>query len=373
MLAFLKARIPGPDGKLDAKKSHGILRGTSRNTAPGKLLAARPLTGGFAGTTYWGVHSFPATNSKGETRFIEFKVVPASGDVTLPKDAAKAKSADFLHDDLDNRIPAGDVRFNVMALLDRPGDPTRDVTIRWPDEDSREAVRLGTIVITAVGAERCVRRVHLRSGKTRRRHRSSAGRDLCGAARRLRHLAGEASLIGQTQFPLIKTRFPRAPCASRRHTAGADADHGRKHPRKMALIGKPGRHRNLGQRQIADGHQLLGCASRAGEAATVRRQAGGDSKRAGKMAHREAELGRDLLQREFSAEIGLEPFAGAPHLPRRKTAAGRSGDALQSAIGLRDVHGECQHHVIDEKLVGLGRPTQRLQERRADMTDDASS
>ena len=45
-----------------------------------------------------------------------------------------------------------------MALLDRPGDPVMDVTIRWPDEDAREAVRLGTIVITGVEAERCVRR-----------------------------------------------------------------------------------------------------------------------------------------------------------------------------------------------------------------------
>ena len=34
------------------------------------------------------------------------------------------------------------------------------------------------------------------------------------------------------------------------------------------------------------------------------------------------------------------------------------------------MRGEREHRVIDEKLVGLGRPTQRLQERRADMTDD---
>ena len=39
-----------------------------------------------------------------------------------------------------------------MALLDRPGDPVMDVTIRWPDEDAREALRLGTIVITGVEA-----------------------------------------------------------------------------------------------------------------------------------------------------------------------------------------------------------------------------
>ena len=38
----------------------------------------------------------------------------------------------------------------MIALLGRPGDPVLDVTIRWPDEDEREAVRLGTIVITGV-------------------------------------------------------------------------------------------------------------------------------------------------------------------------------------------------------------------------------
>ena len=115
-------------------------------------IAAHPPPESFAGTTYWGVHAFPATNAKGETRFIKFKIVPAGGEVTLTEDAVKAKSADFLYDDLESRITSGDVRFNVMALLDRPGDPTMDVTIRWPDEDSREAVRLGTIVITGVEA-----------------------------------------------------------------------------------------------------------------------------------------------------------------------------------------------------------------------------
>ena len=40
-----------------------------------------------------------------------------------------------------------------MALLDRPGDPTMDVTMRWPDEDNREEVRLGTIVVTSLEAD----------------------------------------------------------------------------------------------------------------------------------------------------------------------------------------------------------------------------
>jgi catalase len=73
-------------------------------------------------------------------------------EVTPTEDEARARSADFLNDDLGLRIAARDVRFSVMALLDCPGDPVMDVTIRWPDEDEREAVRLGTIVITGIEA-----------------------------------------------------------------------------------------------------------------------------------------------------------------------------------------------------------------------------
>jgi catalase len=154
MLAFLKARIPGPDGRPDIEKVKAFSAANPETLHQANYIAARPLPGSFAGTTYWGVHAFPAINSKGETRFIKFKVVPVGGDVTLTEDEAKAKakSADFMHDDLESRIAAGDIRFSVMALLGRPGDPTLDVTMRWPDEDNREAVRLGTIVITGIEA-----------------------------------------------------------------------------------------------------------------------------------------------------------------------------------------------------------------------------
>ncbi|RXG90231.1 catalase family peroxidase [Bradyrhizobium vignae] len=150
MLVFLKARIPGPGGKIDAARVKAFSVANPETLFQANYLAARPLPGSFAGTTYWGVHAFPATNSRGETRFIKFKVEPVGGEVTLTEEEARGKSADFLSDDLDQRIAARDVRFSLMALLDRSGDPVMDVTVRWPDEDEREAVRLGTIVITGV-------------------------------------------------------------------------------------------------------------------------------------------------------------------------------------------------------------------------------
>lgn len=153
MLAFLEARLPGGDGRPDMKKVRAFSSANPETLHQANYIAARSLPGSFASTTYWGVHAFPATNSNGETRFIKFKVAPVAVDVTLTEEEAKPKSADFLHDDLENRIAAGDVRLNVMALLDRPGDPVMDVTLRWPDEDRREAVRLGTIVITSPEAD----------------------------------------------------------------------------------------------------------------------------------------------------------------------------------------------------------------------------
>jgi len=148
MQAFLAARIPGPDGKPDMARVKAFSAANPETLNQANYIAARPLPGSLAGTTYWGVHSFPATNAANETRFIKFRVVPAGGEITLSEDEARTKPSDFLRDELARRIATGNVRFNVMALLDRPGDPTMDVTIRWPDEDRRDEVRLGTVVIT---------------------------------------------------------------------------------------------------------------------------------------------------------------------------------------------------------------------------------
>jgi catalase len=152
MLAYLKARAPGADGRPDMAKVEAYAAANPETQHQAGYMAAHPPRS-FASTTYWGVHAFPATNSKGETRFIKFKVEPVGTDVTPAGGKIKAKPGDLLQRDLEIRIASGDVRFSVIALLDRPGDPTMDVTVRWPDEDTREQVRLGTIVITGLEAD----------------------------------------------------------------------------------------------------------------------------------------------------------------------------------------------------------------------------
>ena len=152
MLAFLRTRIREPNSPPVEEKIKAFSARHPETRRQAEYIAAHPLPASFARTTYWGVHAFPATNAKGETRFIKFKVTPVGEESQQAANEA-TMSADLLYRDLESRIAARDIRFSVMALLDRPGDPIMDVTIRWPDEDAREALRLGTIVITGVEAE----------------------------------------------------------------------------------------------------------------------------------------------------------------------------------------------------------------------------
>jgi catalase len=152
MLAFLRTRMREPNGPPVEEKIKAFSARHPETRRQAEYIAAHPLPASFARTTYWGVHAFPATNAKGETRFIKFKVTPVGEESQQAANEA-TMSADLLYRDLESRIAARDIRFSVMALLDRPGDPIMDVTIRWPDEDAREALRLGTIVITGVEAE----------------------------------------------------------------------------------------------------------------------------------------------------------------------------------------------------------------------------
>jgi catalase len=149
MLAFLAARIPRSDGKPDWEKVGAFSASNPETLHQASYIAAHPLPPSFADATYWGVHAFPATNAKGETKFIKFKVVPVG---QIGEQAVAEKWARLLHDDLEARIAARDIRFSVTALIGRPEDPVMDVTARWFDEDRREAFRLGTIVITGVEA-----------------------------------------------------------------------------------------------------------------------------------------------------------------------------------------------------------------------------
>lgn len=150
MLAFLKARVPGADGKPDTDKIKAFTDANPETVNQGRFLASRPVVGSWVGVNYWGIHPYTLTNAAGAKQVVKFRMAPGGGEVGLTDDEAKAKPADFLVDDLTARITAKTASIDMLAILARPGDENTKVTETWPNEDKRPTVKLGTLSFTAI-------------------------------------------------------------------------------------------------------------------------------------------------------------------------------------------------------------------------------
>jgi catalase len=152
MLEFLQVRRPQADGKpADPDKIKAWTDANPETTAQGRFLAGKPIPASWVGVNYWGVHAYTLTNAAGANQIIKFRMVPTGGEANLTDDEAKAKPADYLADELADRLKTGKpAGFDMMAIMGRAGDHVNDVTKLWEGEDARPMVKLGTLKIAAV-------------------------------------------------------------------------------------------------------------------------------------------------------------------------------------------------------------------------------
>ncbi len=132
----------------DKEKIGEFFKDNPNATHQAQWLGSHPVPASFGTVDYWGVHSFTATNAEGKKQLFKYKAIPVAGDVSISDDEAAKKDPDFYRPELKERLAKGPVQFTLTALLGEPGDPTTDPTERWPDEDKRKSVTLGTISIT---------------------------------------------------------------------------------------------------------------------------------------------------------------------------------------------------------------------------------
>lgn len=149
LMAGLAARVPGPDGKVDAAKLKAYTDANPETARQAAWLNARPLPASFAGVDYWAVHAYTLTDAKGGATLAKLKAVAAAGQLGLTDDEAKARPDSFYADELKERLAKGPASFDLTAIKGEAGDPTGDITAMWP-EDSRQKVRLGTVAIAAL-------------------------------------------------------------------------------------------------------------------------------------------------------------------------------------------------------------------------------
>jgi catalase len=111
--------------------------------------ARKPAPSSFARAAYFAITAFRFTDGQGNARHGRFRLHPEAGTDFLEADAAAARSANFLFDEIAGRVAQGPVRFRVAVQLAEAGDDVADASVTWPAADRRE-VTFGTVSLTAL-------------------------------------------------------------------------------------------------------------------------------------------------------------------------------------------------------------------------------
>ena len=105
----------------------------------------------FGTQAFFSNDAFVFVNKDGVKQAGRYKFLPVAGQQHLSAAEAKAKSPNFLVEELKTRLTSGPVKFRMIVQLPNPGDPTNDPSLVWPDD--RKTIEVGTISITSVVAD----------------------------------------------------------------------------------------------------------------------------------------------------------------------------------------------------------------------------
>jgi catalase len=111
----------------------------------------KPFPSSFARETYFGVTAMRFVNGGGAGRYGRYRIEPEAGPEHLDDATAKAMSANYLYDELSQRLAAGPIRFRIRVQLAAAGDIVDDATAHWPED--RPVVEFGTLLLTALAPD----------------------------------------------------------------------------------------------------------------------------------------------------------------------------------------------------------------------------
>jgi catalase len=112
------------------------------------FLASLTFPESYAEATFFGINSFKFTNANGKSFYVRYRYVPRAGEHYLKPDEVKAKSPDYLQNEIVARVAKGPIIYDWYAQVAEKGDKIEDPSIAWPE--SRKLVKLGTFTITKI-------------------------------------------------------------------------------------------------------------------------------------------------------------------------------------------------------------------------------
>jgi len=110
-----------------------------------------PWTGSYAEERYNSLNSFVFVDGSGAEHVVRWSLLPAAQRVAVSTDELAKRGADFLEQEIAQRVAGAPQRWTMVVTVANPGDPTADPTKAWPVD--RRAVEVGTLVAQQVEAE----------------------------------------------------------------------------------------------------------------------------------------------------------------------------------------------------------------------------
>jgi len=145
-LEFLRALASSDPANLKGSPLEAFLG--SHPAALAFVQAPKPAPSSFARESYFGVTAMRFTNRQGKSRYGRYRILPDAGNEHLDDATTKAKSPNYLFDELNQRIASGPVIFRIVVQLAETGDAVDNATIHWPE--SRPLQEFGTLTLTSI-------------------------------------------------------------------------------------------------------------------------------------------------------------------------------------------------------------------------------
>jgi len=106
----------------------------------------KPFPSSLARESYFGVTALRFTNKDSVSRFGRYRIKPDAGIEHLDDATAKTRGANYLFDELTERIARGPIGFQVLVQVANDNDVVDDATVHWPED--RHLINLGRILLT---------------------------------------------------------------------------------------------------------------------------------------------------------------------------------------------------------------------------------
>ncbi len=145
-LEFTRARKPDPEtGQPDMAKVGAFLESHPEALPAIQHALSQPAPASYAQLEYNGIHAFKWIAPEGEERWIRFSFRPLAGVVGISDEEAAERSANYLQEEIRERLEREPVEFELEVSIAQEGDDPDDPTKPWPDD--RERVVVGTLRI----------------------------------------------------------------------------------------------------------------------------------------------------------------------------------------------------------------------------------